>query len=149
MIRKATLEDLEQLTHLFDQYVVFYKKPSNYEKHKAYLKERMENNEAIIYLAFDESNPKAAIGFVLNYITFSSLALNKIIILNDLFVDSTTRKNGIGEKLIMQTIALANEIGSNLIRLRTAKNNIVAQGLYHKMGFVRDEILYSYDLAVK
>jgi ribosomal protein S18 acetylase RimI-like enzyme len=128
---------------------VFYKKPSNYEKHKAYLKERMENNEAIIYLAFDESNPKAAIGFVLNYITFSSLALNKIIILNDLFVDSTTRKNGIGEKLIMQTIALANEIGSNLIRLRTAKNNIVAQGLYHKMGFVRDEVLYSYDLAVK
>jgi hypothetical protein len=67
MIRKATLEDLEQLTHLFDQYVVFYKKPSNYEKHKAYLKERIENNEAIIYLAFDESNPKAAIGFVLNY----------------------------------------------------------------------------------
>jgi ribosomal protein S18 acetylase RimI-like enzyme len=149
MIRKATLEDLEQLTHLFDQYVVFYKKPSNYEKHKAYLKERIENNEAIIYLAFDESNPKAAIGFVLNYITFSSLALNKIIILNDLFVDSTTRKNGIGEKLIMQTVALANEIGSNLIRLRTAKNNIVAQGLYHKMGFVRDEVLYSYDLAVK
>jgi ribosomal protein S18 acetylase RimI-like enzyme len=49
----------------------------------------------------------------------------------------------------MQTVALANEIGSNLIRLRTAKNNIVAQGLYHKMGFVRDEVLYSYDLAVK
>jgi ribosomal protein S18 acetylase RimI-like enzyme len=149
MIRKATLEDLDQLTGLFDQYVVFYKRPSNYEKHKAYLKERMENNEAIIYLAFDDSNPKVAIGFVLNYITFSSLALNKIIILNDLFVDSTIRKNGIGEKLIEQTIVLANEIGSNLIRLRTAKNNIVAQGLYHKMGFVRDEVLYSYDLAVK
>jgi ribosomal protein S18 acetylase RimI-like enzyme len=149
MIRKATLEDLDQLTGLFDQYVVFYKKPSNYEKHKTYLKERMENNEAIIYLAFDESNPKTAIGFVLNYITFSSLALNKIIILNDLFVNSTIRKNGIGEKLIMQTVALANEIDSNLIRLRTAKNNIVAQGLYHKMGFVRDEILYSYDLALK
>lgn len=149
MIRKATLDDLDQLTRLFDQYVVFYKKPSNYEKHKAYLKERIENNEAIIYLAFDESDPKTAIGFVLNYITFSSLALNKIIILNDLFVDSTIRKNGIGEKLIMKTIALANEIDSNLIRLRTAKNNIVAQGLYHKMGFVRDEVLYSYDLAVK
>ncbi len=149
MIRKATLEDLDQLTGLFDQYVVFYKKPSNYEKHKAYLKERLENNEAIVYIAFDETDSKKAIGFALNYITFSSLALNKIIILNDLFVDSTIRKNGIGEKLITQTIVLANEIGSNLIRLRTAKNNIVAQGLYHKMGFVRDEVLYSYDLAVK
>lgn len=149
MIRKATLEDLDQLTRLFDQYVVFYKKPSNYEKHKAYLKERMENNEAIIYLAFDESNPKTAIGFVLNYITFSSLALNKIVILNDLFVDSTTRKNGIGKKLILETVVLAKELGSNLVRLRTAKNNFTAQGLYHKMGFVRDEVLYSYDLAVK
>ena len=149
MIRKATLEDLDQLTRLFDQYVVFYKKPSNYEKHKAYLKERMENNEAIIYLAFDESNPKTAIGFVLNYITFSSLALDKIVILNDLFVDSTTRKNGIGKKLILETVVLAKELGSNLVRLRTAKNNFTAQGLYHKMGFVRDEVLYSYDLAVK
>lgn len=148
MIRKATLEDLDQLTNLFDQYVVFYKKPSNLVKHKAYLKERIQNEEAIIYLAFDDSDTSKAIGFVLNYITFSSLALNKIIILNDLFVDSTIRKNGIGEKLILKTVELAKEIGSNLIRLRTAKNNIVAQGLYKKMGFVREDYLYSFDLTV-
>ena len=148
MIRKATLEDLDQLTTLFDQYVVFYKKPSNLEKHKSYLKERLEKNEAVIYLAFDEEKKDKAIGFVLNYITFSSLALNKIVILNDLYVESNTRKNGTGEKLINQTSALAKEIGSNLIRLRTAKNNVVAQGLYHKMGFKRDEILFSYDLII-
>ena len=149
MIRRATLLDLEQLTSLFDQYVVFYKKPFNHEKHKSYLKERIENNEAIIFMAFDEENPEKAIGFTLIYITFSSLALNKILILNDLFVDSTIRKKGIGEKLILETVSLAKELGSNLIRLRTAKNNLMAQGLYHKMGFVRDEILYSYDLTVK
>ncbi|MFV8464883.1 GNAT family N-acetyltransferase [Flavobacterium sp. LB1P62] len=149
MIRKATLQDLDQLTLLFDQYLVFYKKPSDYEKHKSYLKERLENNEAIIFLAFDEDNIEKAIGFTLIYVTFSSLALNKILILNDLFVDSTIRKKGIGEQLILKTIDLAKELGSDLIRLRTAKNNITAQGLYHKMGFIRDEHLYSYDLAVK
>ncbi|MNX28137.1 putative acetyltransferase [compost metagenome] len=149
MIRKATLQDLNQLTNLFDQYVVFYKNPSNFEKHKAYLKERMENNEATVYLAFDEENNEKAIGFALIYVTFSSLALNKILILNDLFVDSNVRKNGIGEQLIQQTVALAKELNSNTIRLRTAKNNIIAQGLYHKMGFVREEGLYSYDLTVK
>lgn len=149
MIRKATLQDLDQLTNLFDQYVVFYKNPSNIEKHKAYLKERIENNEAIIYLAFDEKNLEKAIGFTLIYITFSSLALNKILILNDLYVDSTIRKNGVGEKLILEVIALAKELGSNLIRLRTAKSNTVAQGLYNKMGFVREDYLYSYDLTVK
>ena len=92
MIRKATLKDLDQLTSLFDQYVVFYKKPSNYEKHKTYLKERIENNEATVFMAFDDENPEKAIGFTLVYVTFSSLALNKILILNDLFVDSTIRK---------------------------------------------------------
>ena len=149
MIRKATLQDLDQLTNLFDQYVVFYKNPSNIEKHKAYLKERLENNEATVFLAFDENNPEKVIGFTLIYITFSSLALNKILILNDLYVDPNVRKNGVGEKLILQTVALAKELGSNLIRLRTSKSNSVAQGLYNKMGFVREDYIYSYDLTVK
>lgn len=147
MIRKATIEDLDQITVLFDKYLVFYKKPSNLEKHKAYLKERIENNEAFIFLAFDDENK--AVGFTLIYITFSSLLLNKIVILNDLYVNSTTRNNGIGEQLILKTIELAKELDTNLIRLRTAKNNVVAQGLYHKMGFVRDEVLYGYDLVLK
>lgn len=148
MIRKATNQDLNQLTNLFDQYAVFYKKPSNYEKHQHYLKERLENNEAIIFVAQDEENGDKLIGFALIYVTFSSLALNKILILNDLFVDSSARKKGIGEKLILQTVELAKELGANDIRLRTAKNNTVAQGLYHKMGFVREDFLYSYDLTV-
>ncbi|MBW4360857.1 GNAT family N-acetyltransferase [Flavobacterium taihuense] len=148
MIRKATSQDLDQLTNLFDQYVVFYKNPSNYEKHYAYLKERLENNEATIFVASEDENPDKLTGFALIYVTFSSLALNKILILNDLFVDSSARKKGIGEKLILQTVELAKELGANDIRLRTAKNNTVAQGLYHKMGFVREDFLYSYDLAV-
>lgn len=148
MIRKATIQDLDQLTILFDQYVVFYKKSSNYEKHFAYLKERLENNEATIFVATDETNNERLIGFALIYVTFSSLALNKILILNDLFVDSSARKKGIGEKLILQTVEFAKELGSNDIRLRTAKNNTVAQGLYHKMGFIREDFLYSYDLSV-
>jgi ribosomal protein S18 acetylase RimI-like enzyme len=148
MIRKATTQDLEQLTNLFDQYAVFYKKPSNYEKHHDYLKERLENNEATIFVASDDTNPDKLFGFALIYVTFSSLALNKILILNDLFVDASARKKGIGEKLILETVTLAKELGSNDIRLRTAKNNTVAQGLYHKMGFVREDFLYSYDLTV-
>nr|WP_315156476.1 GNAT family N-acetyltransferase [uncultured Flavobacterium sp.] len=148
MTRKANIQDLDQLTKLFDQYVVFYKSPSNYEKHHAFLKERLENNEATVFVACEDENPDKIIGFALNYITFSSLALNKIVILNDLFVDSSARKKGVGEKLILKTVALAKEIGSHTIRLRTAKSNTAAQKLYHKMGFVREDYLYSYDLTV-
>ena len=50
---------------------------------------------------------------LLIYVTFSSLALNRILILNDLFVDSSARKKGIGEKLILQTVELAKEIGAH------------------------------------
>ncbi|OOV29648.1 hypothetical protein BXU11_07190 [Flavobacterium sp. LM5] len=146
MIRKATLNDLDSLALMFDQYLVFYKKKSDLERHKNYLKERLENNEAIVYMAFDEQNNP--IGFVLNYITFSSLLLNKIVILNDLFVDTSLRKNGTAKKLIEETKDLAKKIGAPVIRLRTAKNNFAAQNLYHKMGFVRDEHLYGYDLAI-
>lgn len=147
MIRKASVEDLDQLTPLFDKYLIFYKKKSNFEKHKSFLKERIEKNEAVIFIAFDEKTEKA-IGFALIYPTFSSILLSKILILNDLYVDSTVRKNGVGEKLILETVVLAKELNANLLRLRTAKNNIIAQGLYHKMGFVRDEFLHSYDLVV-
>jgi ribosomal protein S18 acetylase RimI-like enzyme len=149
MIRKATLQDLDQLTTLFDQYLVFYKKPSNIEKHKLYLKERIENNEAIIFMAFDDEIKEKAIGFTLIYPTFSSILLNKILILNDLYVDSTIRNNGTGEKLILKTVELAKELDVKLVRLRTAKNNVIAQSLYHKMGFVRDDLVFTYDLAVK
>ncbi len=146
MIRKATLIDLDALTVLFDQYLVFYKKPSDIENRKAYLKERLENNEAIIFMAFDDQNN--AIGFALNYITFSSLLLKKIVILNDLFVNPSIRKTGMGRKLIEETKKLAQEIDAPIIRLRTAKNNFTAQNLYHKMGFNRDEHLYGYDLIL-
>lgn len=146
MIRKATLNDLDSLAALFDQYLVFYKKKSNVEHHKNYLKDRIEQNEAIVLMAFDDKNN--AVGFALSYLTFSSLLLNKIVILNDLFIDSSARKKGIAQDLIEETKKLAKEIGAPIIRLRTAKNNFTAQNLYHKMGFVRDEHLYGYDLPL-
>jgi len=149
MIQRATINDLDQLTNLFDKYLAFYKKPSNLKSQKSYLKERIENNEAIIFLAFDDEIKDKAIGFALIYPTFSSLLLSKILILNDLYVDSTIRKKGIGQKLILETVELAKELNVDLIRLRTAKNNVIAQELYHKMGFVRDEYQHTYDLNVK
>ncbi len=149
MIRKATIQDLDQLTTLFDKYLVFYKKPSHLEKHKSFLKERIEKDEAIIFLAFEDETKDKAIGFTLIYPTFSSLLLSKILILNDLYVEASVRKSGIGQKLILQTVELAKELNIDLIRLRTAKNNVIAQELYHKMGFIRDEYQHTYDLTLK
>lgn len=147
MTRRATLEDIDALTEMFNQYLLFYKKNASLEEQKKYLYERLKNEEAIVFLAIDTHHKP--VGFALLYITFSSLLLNKIVILNDLYVDSNLRKNGFAKKLIEETKNYAREIDAPVIRLRTAKNNFTAQALYQKMGFVRDEHLYGYDLVLK
>lgn len=145
MIRKATLEDLETCTLLFDKYMLFYNQPSNLEKHRSFLQERIRRNEATVFLAFENEKP---VGFTLVYLTFSSVRLSKILILNDLYVEKEERKNGIGEKLIQKVIELAQLSNADLVRLRTANDNYTAQGLYEKLNFKKDEKFLTYDLSL-
>ena len=48
---KATLTDLDELAELFNLYRVFYKKESNVAAGKAFLKERITQNESEIFVA--------------------------------------------------------------------------------------------------
>lgn len=145
-IKKITAADVDDLVILFDQYMIFYKQASAPEKHKEYLLKRINNSEATIYIAYDENNSPA--GFVLNYYSFSSVSLGKVVILNDLFVNQENRKKGIAGSLIDCSIALAREVGAIRVDLGTEKNNVNAQSLYDKIGFVRDTKFFSYSLGV-
>ncbi|MGJ8678594.1 MAG: GNAT family N-acetyltransferase [Akkermansiaceae bacterium] len=146
MIQQLQNESLAQLVPLFDQYMVFYGKDSNPKKYEAYLRERIEKKEATVFIAFDEDDQP--VGFVLNYHSFSSTALGKIIVLNDLYVSETQRKNGIGQKLIERTFEFAKELGAVRVDLGTAKTNIIAQGLYDKIGFIKDTDFYAYSYTL-
>jgi ribosomal protein S18 acetylase RimI-like enzyme len=146
MIRKATLDDLKILMILFEKYVIFYQFDYDYCRYESYLKSRIENHEAFVYIAFDENN--RALGFVLNQITFSSLVADKILILNDLFVESSSQKNAVSEQLIAASKQFAKENQIRTIRLRTAKDNEVAQGLYPKMNFVGNGQFFTYNLSL-
>lgn len=136
----------ESLVHLFDQYMVFYKKPSDPVRYSEYLKNRIENNQATIFIAKDEMD--ASIGFVLNYHCFSSVSLGPIVVLNDLFVCEDARGKGVGEHLIKKVFQYAKETGAVRVDLGTAKDNETAQRLYEKLGFVRDDEFYSYSYNV-
>jgi ribosomal protein S18 acetylase RimI-like enzyme len=140
------LPDIDKLVPLFDQYMVFYGQPSDQEKYKAYLFERINNNEATVYLALDKESE--AIGFVLNYQTFSSVSLGRIVVLNDLFVVPAARQKGVAKALIECSVNLAKETGSVRVDLGTAKTNSNAQGLYEQLGFEKDTKYYSYSLSV-
>ena len=97
-IRLASLQDLNQISSLFDAYRVFYEKESNLEGAQSFLKGRLENNESVIYLAIDDSNN--AVGFIQLYPLFSSTRMAILWLLNDLFVDPNARRQGIAKQLL-------------------------------------------------
>ncbi len=146
-IKKIAIEELDDLVTLFDQYMVFYKQPSAPEKYREYLAERINNNEATVFIAYGQDDNRP-IGFVLNYHSFSSVSLGKVVILNDLFVTSENRRKGLGDKLIDCSINLAKQTGAIRVDLGTAKDNYSAQALYERIGFVQDTEYFSYSLCI-
>ncbi|MDQ1004665.1 ribosomal protein S18 acetylase RimI-like enzyme [Neobacillus niacini] len=140
-IFKASLNELNSLTELFDSYRVFYKQESDIEGARAFLKERLINEDSVVFIAFDESNP---VGFVQLYPTFSSVSMKKSWILNDLYVNASARKKGFGEKLIKKAIEFAEETGAKGVSLETGQENQTAQRLYEKIGFIKESNYFYY-----
>ncbi len=135
MIRLATLQDLESLTLIFEKYRDFYKKQGDYEGAKSFLKERISNNESVIYIA--EADGKT-IGFTQLYPLFSSTRMKKLWLLNDLYVEEEYRQKGISIALIDKAKELCRETGACRLSLETSKTNMVGNNLYPKTGFQLD-----------
>ncbi|MBT2664924.1 GNAT family N-acetyltransferase [Bacillus sp. ISL-4] len=140
-IQKATLHELESLTELFDLYRVFYEQASDAVRAREFLRERLTNGESVVFMAYDEGNP---IGFVQLYPSFSSVSMMRSWVLNDLFVKESARKKGFGEELLNAAITFAHETGAKGVSLETGKDNVNAQKLYEKIGFVRESNHFYY-----
>ncbi len=142
-IKKINSLESEIVIELFDKYRLFYKQPSDIELAKTYIKERLEQNEAQIYVAFVKENSKP-IGFTLLYPKFSSVSAKKNWHIGDLYVETNQRKKGVGEKLLNTALHFAKNEGANFISLNTATDNYSAQKLYENFGFVEQEYLSGY-----
>ena len=146
-IKKATLEDLELVAPLFDQYRQFYEQQPDMASAVNFLTQRIEKKESMIFLAFDEKT-NAAMGFVQLYPSFSSVSMKRIWILNDLFIHQDYRRKGVAEELINKTKSFAAETNAKGVILETHDDNTEAQSLYDKTGFVKDEEHCYYYLEV-
>ena len=146
-IIKAESKHIEQVGELFDLYRQFYKYESNLIKSTNYIKDRITNNESIIFIAINDANE--AIGFVQLYETFGSLDLGKIIILYDLYVKKNHRKNNIGKQLMIKSHEYAKKINAKRTQLSTATDNFIGQSLSESLGYVKDIDFYTYDFEIK
>ena len=126
-IKRIQPDEWQLVINLFDQYRVCYKKESDIELAERFIRERLDNNESVIYVALDGEKP---IGFTQLYPRYSSGRAEKNWILNDLFVDADHRKQGVGAKLIEQAAQFAKANGAKFIQLETTVNNYTAQSLY-------------------
>jgi ribosomal protein S18 acetylase RimI-like enzyme len=144
-LHQANLNDYKIISSTFDQYRLFYKQESDIEGAGKYIKERLKNNEAVIF--FININNKCA-GFTQLYPTFDSVRLRKKIVLYDLFVCKEFRRQGFGKVLMNAAKGYAelNSFGS--IELSTAKKNLAGQSLYESLGYIQDQEFYSYDLEI-
>jgi GNAT superfamily N-acetyltransferase len=136
-IAQATLEDLPDLVPLFDAYRVFYQQPPDTSLAHAFLHERLALRESVILLARSDTNGTAC-GFTQMYPCFSSVAAQRLWILNDLFVTPQARGGGIARALLAAAERHARDCGAIRLVLSTAANNRGAQKLYESCGWVRD-----------
>lgn len=140
-IKRINTGDKDFVVGLFDKYRIFYKQPSNMALAESFIKERLDNNESIIFVAFQKTGGKIIpAGFTQLYPMYSSVQAIKNWILNDLYVDSDYRKQGIGEKLIKAAITFAKKDHAKFIQLETATDNYTAQSLYEAIGFKKQEM---------
>lgn len=144
-IYQANNKDLDGVATLFNLYRMFYEQESDLKGAKSYIKRRLEKKDSVIFVAKDNDK---YLGFTQLYPTFSSISMKKAWILNDLYVDSQARKQGLGEILLNRAKELAIETGANSIALSTAHDNYSAQRLYEKNGYKRDEQFYHYELSI-
>ena len=138
-IKTATLEQLDDLVPLFDAYRVFYKEPSDLERAKNFLLERIQNSESVVFLAYDGTR---ALGFVQLYPSFSSVSTNRLWILNDLYIIPESRGLRVGERLIERALQLARDSNAKGVQLETAHTNLSGQKLYERLGFEREDLEY-------
>lgn len=138
-LTKAIHSDIPELVELlkilFDQEAEF--KPNSEAQRKALSKIILDSRMGIVLVARDDQK---ILGMI-NLLFSESTALgSKVAILEDMVVQSSSRGEGIGSKLIDYAISEAQKEGCKRITLLTDIENTKAQSFYQKKGFVKSKM---------
>lgn len=134
-VRRAVLTDAGTIAPLFDAYRQFYGKPADLQRSRTFIRERLERDESVIFIAEDESG--RALGFVQLFPSFTSVQARRLWVLNDLYVSDTARGLGVGRALMNAARDHAIETGAKRLTLETMEDNERAWRLYESLGYVK------------
>ncbi|WP_106475640.1 GNAT family N-acetyltransferase [Phytohalomonas tamaricis] len=144
-LRRATIDDVEQLAPLLDAYRQFYNQPADLELARRFLQTRLIQDESVVFIY--EDNAGQGIGFAQLFPSFSTVSAASIWILNDLFVEESARGYGIGRELIIEAARFAKDTGAASMKLSTQIDNVIAQKLYASQGWQRSDEFYYYGVT--
>ena len=144
-IRRAGAGYLDIVAPLFDSYRRFYRLIGDLDAARLFLRDHMERNESVIFVAFEDGK---AVGFTQLYPSFSSGAMARIFVLNDLFVAPEARRSGVGSAFLRAAAEFGRAEGAVRLVLSTELTNTVAQSIYEKNGWKRDTAFCVYQLAL-
>ena len=149
-IVRATLDHLDVLVPLFEGYRAFYGHAPAPAPAREFLAERLTSGDTVIFLASLElpGGRAASAGFTHLFPSFTTGAMRRIWILNDLFVAPEARRFGVGRRLLEHAHNFGRETGAAELTLETQTTNHAAQALYESLGWVRDREFYTYHLAL-
>ncbi len=139
IVRRAKKKDLEQLSVLFDKYRIFYKQEPDIATSKLFLKKRMKREESVIFVAEERGE---LIGFTQLFPIFSSVSMRRTWLLNDLYVNERSRGIGAAGALLNAAKEFGRETNSKWLLLQTAADNITAQTVYEKNGWIKETDLF-------
>lgn len=140
-VRQAVFSDLEALADLFNQYRVFQGKASDLPAAAAFLQARFDHGESVVFLGSEAATP---VGFAQIYPIYSSTALARVFILNDLYLHERGRRKGVGSQLLSAVESYAWSHGAARVTLNVAIENTTGQALYEAQGWRKDSQFFMY-----
>jgi ribosomal protein S18 acetylase RimI-like enzyme len=145
-VRRATRDDLDRIAGLFDLYRQFYEQPADADLAARYIRQRFDNGESVLFVAGTRAQPVSA--FCQLYPTFCSVAAAPTLVLYDLFTAPDSRGLGLGRALLLAAEQYARSEGCVRMDLATARSNVSAQRLYESLGWIRDEVFFTYNRRI-
>lgn len=145
-IRTAELSDLDGLSRLFDAYRQFYGQEPDLDGAASFIGQRLSLNDSVILLAISDESP---VGFTQLYPSFSSVSMQRIYILNDLYVSLEARRKGAATSLLDAAERFAVGQRASKLTLATEVTNGLAQSLYETQNWKKNQRFVHYSKSLE